>query len=345
MRRRGPRSPGVRAAVWLTVLLLAPVTPALGSPSAEAVYRRCEAAVVEVLVDSRHSGSGWFATPEGLILTAAHLFDNRTSTVDVVAGSGSRLPCRLLALNRGDDVALLQTREPTAGHPTLQLTDQPLRPGDELFQYGAPIYRSGVLQTGRVARRESAFEFYGPIKGYVRIRHVAAMMQGGTSGGPWLDRHGRVVGLQSGTMSLDGKPVGIAYLVEAKPLREILRSRQDGATPDPGVWVDHLWERDASFASRFPPRLEGLIVSGRRDDGPAARAGLNADDLLVEAEGHPLLRVTDLLGIVRSKRPGDDLSLRVVRPGQTERQTITIQLGCAESDGPLRARGDAPPGP
>ncbi|HNQ89694.1 MAG TPA: S1C family serine protease [Verrucomicrobiota bacterium] len=330
MSHRRPRSLGATSHAGLAALLLALAAPALLAASPKAIYRRCEAAVVEVLVDSHHAGSGWFATPEGLILTAAHLFDHRTSRVDVVTGRGSRHPCRLLALNRGDDVALLETSEPMAGSPTLLLAARPLEPGDVLFQFGAPIYRNGVLQTGRVARRTAAFEFYGPARGYVRIRHVSAMMQGGTSGGPWLDSHGRVVGLQSGTMSLDGKPVGIAYLVETGPLREILRSRRDGATPDPGLWVDHLWERDASFAARFPPGIEGLIVSGVRDAGPAARAGLKPEDLLLETDGRALLRVADLLEVIRSKRPGDPLPLRFVRGGESERRTVTLTLGNAE---------------
>ncbi len=270
----------------------------------EKIYQRCQAACVEVLVNGRHSGSGWFARADGLVVTAAHLFERRDAAIEVVSPGLGRLACSLAAVDRGDDIAVLKTKTPGSDFPTLAFSSAPLRVGDEILQFGAPLFRPGILQPGRVAQPDTSFEFYPDRKCYVEVIHIAAMMQAGTSGGPWLDGTGKVVGLQSGVMSLDGKPVGIAYLVPAAPIRRLLKTLRDTATPDAGFWVDQLWERDVEFLKKFPAGTEGLVVSGVRQDGPAARAGVEPREVVVAAEGRKVLRIKALLEIIRAKRRG-----------------------------------------
>jgi S1-C subfamily serine protease len=327
-----------KEAVRIGCLLMAGLWPASmraapQSPSAtEKVYERCKAACVEVLVDGRHSGSGWFAGVEGLVVTAGHLFERRDAAIEVVSPGRGRLACSLLAVDRGDDIALLKTKGPADDFPVLALSAAPLRVGEEILQFGAPVFRAGVLQFGRVAQPDRSFEFYPDSKGYVEVVHVAAMMQAGTSGGPWLDRAGKVVGLQSGVMSLEEKPVGIAFLVPAAPIRGLLKTRCDAATPDAGFWVDHLWEREAEFLKKFPAGTEGLVVSGVRQGGPAAQAGIEAGEVVIAAEGRKVMRIGGLLEIIRAKRPGEQLELTLLRAGAAEPLRRTLRLDRAEAD-------------
>jgi S1-C subfamily serine protease len=316
------------ATPWLASLPAAPASPA----ATEKIYQRCEAACVEVLVNGRHSGSGWFARADGLVVTAAHMFDRRDVEVKVVSPGRGRLACSLVAVDRGHDIALLKTRVLAGDYPVLTLASARLRVGDEVLQFGAPLFRAGVLQPGRVARPDTAFEFYGDRKVYVEVVHVAAMMQGGTSGGPWLDQAGKVVGLQSGLMSMDGKPIGIAFLAPAGPIRALLKSLGDAETPEAGFWVDHLWERESEFLKKFPSGTEGLVVSGVRKDGPAARADVQPGDVVIAAEGRKVVRVRELLEIIRRKKPGAPLKLTLLRAETAEPLQRTLTLDRAEAD-------------
>lgn len=316
------------AVAWSNALPAAPKSPS----ATEKVYQRCQAACVEVLVNGRHSGSGWFARADGLVVTASHLFERRDTDVEVVSPGRGRLACSLLAVDRGHDIALLKTKVSAGDLPVLGLSATPLRVGDEILQFGAPLYRAGVLQPGRVAQPDTSFEFYPDRKGYVEVVHVAAMMQSGTSGGPWLDRAGNVVGFQSGLMSLDGKPVGIAFVVPAAPIRRLLKSLCDAATPDAGFWVDQLWERDAEFLKKFPAGAEGLVVSGMRKDGPAVQAGIQPSDVVISAEGEKLSRIRELLEIIRAKKPGEPLKLTLLRAGSSDPLQRTLTLDRAEAD-------------
>ncbi len=323
-----------RLGCLLMVVLWPHASPAapMSASATEKIYQRCQAACVEVLVNGRHSGSGWFARADGLVVTASHLFERRDADVEVVSPGLGRLACSLRAVDRGHDIALLKTKAPAADFPLLVFSSAPLRVGDEILQFGAPLFRAGVLQPGRVTQPDTSFEFYPDRKGYVEVLHVAAMMQAGTSGGPWLDRAGNVVGLQSGVMSLEGKPIGIAFLVPAAPIRGLLMTLCDAATPDAGFWVDQLWERDAEFLKKFPAGTEGLAVSGVRQDGPAAQAGLEPGEVVIAAEGRKVLRIQALLEIIRAKRPGERLQLTLLRAGVAEPLQRTLTLDRAEAD-------------
>ena len=287
---------------------------------------------MEVLVNGHLSGSGWFARADGLVVTAAHLFERRDADVEILSARGGRLACALLALDRGNDIALLKTKGAAVAFPVLEFASDPPRIGEEIFQFGAPLFRSGVLQPGRVAREDTAFEFYSGRDVYVEVIHVAAMMQGGTSGGPWLDHHGNVVGLQSGMMSMEGKPVGIAYVVPAAPIRALLKTLCDAATPDAGFWVDHLWERDEESLKQLPAGTEGLTISGVRKDGPAAQAGVLPGDVVIAADGKKVIRIRELLEIIRARKPGEPLKLTLLRAGTAEPLPRTVTLDRAEVD-------------
>jgi S1-C subfamily serine protease len=319
---------GLAAAPWPAASLAASTLP----PATEKIYHRCEAACVEVLVNGRHSGSGWFARKDGLVVTAAHVLERRDTPIELVSPGRGRLPCSLVAVDLGHDIAILMARSPGGDFPVLGLAASPLRVGDEVLQFGAPLFRPGVLQPGRVARPETMFEFYSDRQVYVEVLHIAAMMQPGTSGGPWLDRAGKVVGLQSGLMSLEGKPLGIAFLVPAGPIQTLLRTLRDAATPDAGFWVDHLWERDSDFLRAFPAGAEGLVVSGVRKGGPAAKTGIQRDDVVVAVEGKKIVRVRELLARIRARRPGEPLKLTLLRAGSTEPFERTLTLDRAEAD-------------
>ena len=316
------------AVLWPAALPAAPKS----ASATEKLYQRCQAACVEVLVDGHLSGSGWFARADGLVVTAAHMIERRDADIEVVSFGRGRLACSLLAIDRGHDIALLKTKGAAADFPVLAFASAPLRVGDEILQFGTPLFRAGVLQPGRVARRDTAFEFYSGRDVYVEVVHVAAMMQGGTSGGPWLDQAGNVVGLQSGMMSLDGKAVGIAYVVPAAPIRGLLKTLCDAATPDAGFWVDHLWERDGESLKKLPAGTEGLSVSGVRKDGPAAQAGIQPGDVVIAAEGKKVVRIRELLEIIRARKPGEQLKLTLLRAGTAEPLQRTLTLDRAEAD-------------
>ena len=309
----------------------------------ETLFQQCREACVEVLVDGRHAGSAWFATADGVAVSAAHLFERGRPSLEFLFADNHRADARLVAVDRGHDLALLQAEPGAAQGKFLPLARRTPGVGEALYQYGAPVFRSGLLQPGRVASPEPRFEFSAAVVDYAEVVASAAMMQGGTSGGPWLNRRGEVVGVQSSILSLDGKPAGLAFFGAAPAIRHLLDTRQSATTATAGLGVDELWQQSAEFLARLPKGLEGLVVSVVREGGPAAGAGVQPGDVLVTAAGQPLVRIADLPRAVRRHAPGAAVELKLLRPGETAYRQARVVLDRAEDVWPGEPGASAGP--
>jgi len=318
---------------WLVLLGLQAVlggSSVASAASLESLYLRCQASCAEVLLAGRHAGSAWFADAKGGAVTAAHLFERRDPAVELLLPDNRRMRARLVAVDRGHDLALLQVEAAPGPFKPLPLARRAPSVGDEIFQFGAPLFRSELLQPGRVAAATAKYEFHALVTEYAEVLPLAAVMQGGTSGGPWLNARGEVVGVQSSVMSLDDKPIGVAFLAPGSAVRRLLNERRDASTPTLGLGVDELWQQPADFLARFPRGTPGLVVAVVRAEGPAARAGIARQDVLTSADGQPLIRIADLPQAVRRHRPGDTIELTFLRPGETNTRRVSVVLGCAE---------------
>jgi len=331
----------VRRVLLWTIVLAACARPTSGEEVAPAkpladLYRRAKMASVEVLSDGHLIGSAWFADPEGVLVTAAHMIESPSRTLEVQSPAVGRIDAELVAVDLGHDLALLRLKPRDGGYPVLTLAEKLPPPGDDVFLFGVPMFRHAVLLRGMAARDDTVFEYYA--ERFIEVSHVAATVQGGMSGGPWLNRQGEVVGLQSAVMSLNAVPVGIALMVPVDAIRTLLTNKRNAATPTMGAAVEELWQHGPDVLKRFPPRTEGLVVRAMRPDGPAARTGLKEWDLIVAADGQKVRFSGELLRIVRGKHPGETLKLSILGPDGTDSREVvvglgTLEVGWPESDG------------
>jgi serine protease Do len=323
----------------LTVLLLAFGLPQHAmaeesqSPS-DALYQNAAAAGVEILIEDRHAGSGCFVSDEGLVLTAAHLFAKPDRRTEILSPTVGRRDAKLIAIDKGRDLALLQVAAREDPFPAIALAAEMPKAGQSVFQFGAPLFRSGTLQAGMIARPAERFEYYGDRKHYVGIVHVAAMMQPGTSGGAWLNANGELWGVQSGVMRENNAICGIAFAGPLEPIRRLVETGKSASTPTLGLAAEETWQQDEKYWKRFPPRTEGLVVRNVHQDGPAARAGIEMWDVIRQIDGQKVSRVEELLTAVRAKQPGDEVVLELLHPDGKGTSEKRAQLGKLEIDWP-----------
>jgi len=273
-------------------------------------------------------GSGWFADSEGLLLTAAHVIGRPGRQIEVLMPGPQRIEAKLLAINLGHDLALLQVPPREDGYPALPVAEKLPAPGEEVWLLGTPLFRHNVLVKGSIAADATEFMFFDGR--YVESVHIAATVPGGMSGGAWFDRQGRVVALQSSVISQNSIPIGVAGAVPCTAIRDLLKSRRNAATPTLGTAVEELWQHGREVLQRFPPKTEALVLRMIRKDGPAARAGLKEWDAVAAADGKPTRLSTDLLRIVRSKKAGETLKLTVIGPDGAGTRQVEVRLGKLE---------------
>ncbi len=330
------------AAAWAGALSAAddPDTPRKLSR----LYAQAREALVDVLVDGRLEGSGFFVDAEGLVFTAAHVVGQPNRHVEILTAADRRLDMAVVAVDLGHDLALLRVdmdreaidkpeeQPPAESFPALCLAERLPEPGEDVYLLGTPMFRRGVMIRGMVARPDTTFEFY--LDSYAEVCHLAATVPGGMSGGPWLNQRGQVFGVQSAVMSKNAIPLGVADASPLSALRSLLDRRRHAATATMGMGVEEAWQQEASFWKRFPLGTQGLVVRVLRKDGPGERAGLEQWDLITAVDGQPVRSVDQMVRLMRTHKPGQTLRLDVLGPDGTGRRELSVRLGKLESAWP-----------
>jgi len=291
-----------------------------------ALYRSARQASVFVLADGRHRGSGFFADPDGLIVTAAHMVKGTTKGLEVVSPAVGRLEAERVAIDLGHDLALLRVPKRREPYPWLPVAPQMPAPGEEIFLFGDPVFRHRLFLGGPVALLEPTYD-YSPGTGcYIRVFFIAGTSPEGTSGGCWVDRRGRAVGVQSGYLNSTKAPAGIAMAGPPDAIRRLLATQTSPATTTLGTRLDELWTQPPGFIARFPKGTQGIVTVVPQKDGPVAKAGLTKESLITAIDGQPVLYIDDAMGIIRSKKPGDEVTLEVMDPGKPAQRTVKVRL-------------------
>ncbi len=300
----------------------------------DGLYGRAKRASVEVLVDDHLQGTGWFADKSGLVVTVAHMFDRPGRRVEILSPVAGRVEAKVIAVDLGADSALLRVKPREGGYPAFPLAKEIPPPGRDVFLFGTPIYRHGVLLRGAVARNDTTFEYYGDRNLYTEIVHLSGQGPHGVSGGPWMNREGEIVGMQSGVMTNKDAPMGVAFMVPVDAIRRLLQTKRTAETPTLGVAVEETWQQQPDFLKRFPRQTEGLVAKIIQKDGPAARAKLKQWDVITAIDGKKVRMPDELLRYVRTKKPGDSVMLTVLGPDGTGQRKLDVRLGRLEAAWP-----------
>ncbi|MEM9539947.1 MAG: trypsin-like peptidase domain-containing protein [Cyanobacteria bacterium P01_E01_bin.42] len=326
------------ALILASLLATAPL-PASGAPIAFApeklneseqtridVYRKASPAVVTVAV-GRSAGSGSIIDASGLVLTNAHVVeDARRGRVVVIDNEGKEYPGQAFALDRANDLALVQILSRDR-FPTLQFaSSQSIQVGQEVYAIGSPFGLSGTFTTGILSR----------IAPNGDLQTDAAINQG-NSGGPLLNSRGDLIGVNKAILSPNrrGGNIGIGFATSATAVREFLAENRDRITsaaeiarrdpvPSPSRSSSPSRSRENRRNDR-PVRLglsltPNLFIVGIERNSLAAQSGLRPGDRIVAIDRRRIRNILELVSFLRT-RP-DSASLTILR----DRRLGTIEI-------------------
>lgn len=289
-------------------------------------YRTLRDASVSVLVNGRMHGSGFFVTPDGLVVTAAHVVKGKPKNVELLSASLGRMKARLVAVDAAHDAAVLAAPESEKAYPALATLDRPPAPGKRAYLMGNPLFRHDLLLSGTIASDAPTYCYSSDLQCYVCVVYIAGPSPKGSSGGCWVDSDARVVGVQSGYLGPNKSSAGLATVGYPGGVTRLIATRKSVATATLGSQLDELWTQPAGFIRRFVPGTRGVVTVRPHDDGPVAKAGLNKESLITAIDGHRVSYCDELLDYVWSKRPGDIVTLTVLDPDKKPERSVKIRL-------------------
>jgi S1-C subfamily serine protease len=313
---------------WLLALSLLATgcrTTSRSGPAAR-LEARVALATAEVLVDGRIEGSGWFADRDGHVVTAAHVIRRQTTGIEVRWRQDRRSPATVVATDLGHDLALLRVDNPGRDITFLEIAPGTPVPGQDVRFYGMALFYHRVMICGTVARSRDTYTYFTDRTMPMRVYQIAAPSPPGTSGGPWLDCRGRVVGSQSGFLTHAGVGAGLAMVAPPDAIRRLVRTRTTVVTAAMGCGFEELWSQAAGFVARFPKGTQGVVTVPLDKDGPAARAGLTQESLIVAVDGQPVCFREEMYGQLYRHQPGEVLQLTVLAPDNPTPRQVPVEL-------------------
>ncbi len=265
-------------------------------------------------------GSGFIIASDGYLVTNHHVVDG-AEKITVKLNDKREFPAKVIGSDSQSDIALLKIDAKDL--PTVAIGDaDSLKVGQWVFAIGAPFGLERTATKGIV----SALGRSLPNDAYVPFIQTDVPINPGNSGGPLFDLNGKVVGVNSQIFSRSGGYMGLSFAIPANVAMDVVAQiKADGHVTRGWMGVS-LQEVTQDLARSFnleQPR--GALVADVSADGPAAKAGLKAGDVIVAYAGKPVNDSADLPPLVGSTKPGVSKTLTVIRDGKE--QDIAVTLG------------------
>jgi len=318
-----------------------------------AVYRRANRSAVNVNTKSIQTdlffmrertsegeGSGTVIDRQGHVLTNFHVVDGARE-IQVTLYDGKTYEATLIGQDPATDVAVLKIKAPAESlHPVRFGDSSRLMVGQRVYAIGNPFGLERTLSTGVISSLNRSLprrHRRGTIKSIIQID---AAINPGNSGGPLLDSRGRMIGMNTAIASKTGESAGVGFAIPVSTIARIVPQLiRDGRVRRADIGIVRVYRTD-----------HGLLIATLVPGGPADRAGLqgpkivrrrkrsgpfvyeyqtldrSAADLIVGVDGKQIHTADDLLNAIESKKPGDEVTVTVVRDGQETRVPVRLEV-------------------
>jgi len=289
------------------------------------VARQVTPAVVSIVVPNYGSGSGAVIRKDGMILTNAHVVGTATR-VQVGLADGRKVTGTVLGRDPGLDIAVVRIPNNDVPVAPIGNSDQ-LQVGQLAIAIGNPLGLERTVTTGVI----SAVNRAGRTLGGETFIQTDAAISPGNSGGPLVDSRGNVIGINSAELlgqGVSGLGFAIPINLAMNMASQVLATGQY-VRPYLGVAFSDV-DEDLAAQFRLPVR-QGVLVTGVQRDSPAARGGVQPQDIITRINDTPVAMGGDVRRVLRGLKPGDTVRLNVVRPPDGARASLTVRLGQTSS--------------
>ncbi|WP_404994034.1 DegQ family serine endoprotease [Cupriavidus pauculus] len=273
----------------------------------------------------RGLGSGFIVSPDGLILTNAHVVDNATE-VTVKLTDRREFKAKVLGTDPQTDIAVI--RIDAKDLPTVRLGDpSKIRVGEPVLAIGSPYGFENTVTAGIVSAKSRSL----PDDTYVPFIQTDVAVNPGNSGGPLFNQRGEVIGINSQIYSQTGGYQGLSFAIPINVATKVQQQLVAHGKVTRGRLGISVQEVNQALAQSFNlPRPAGALVNSVENDSPAAKAGLKPGDVIVQLGDDVIDHSGDLPEHVADIRPGTEIKLKVIRKGAP--MTLAVKVGAVKED-------------
>ena len=294
-------------------------------------------------------GSGVVLSEDGYIVTNNHVVAG-ADALKVTVG-GEEYDADVVGTDESSDIAVIKLRNASGLTPVEIGDSDNLTIGEWVMSIGSPFGLEQSVATGIVSAtsrsqimsnsESSGSDGYGYGYGgsssqsggytiYPNMIQTDAAINPGNSGGALVDSNGKLIGINTLITSYSGNYSGVGFAIPVNYAVNIAQQIIEGKTPTHAQLGVSLSTVNSQNAKRYGLKVDsGAYISAVNSGSGAAEAGLEEGDIVTKFDGNSVSSASDLMLDVRSKNPGDKVTLEVNRNGDTKQVEVT--LGSDES--------------
>lgn len=268
-------------------------------------------------------GSGVVYSEDGLILTNEHVVRGNTD-VEVAFADGRRVAGTVRATDAISDLALVEAKR--TGLPVAKFQTELPRIGELAVVIGSPLGFENTATAGIISglHREIPGSAASS-QSLVDLIQTDAAISPGNSGGALVNGRGEVIGISEAYIPPQAGAVALGFAIPAATAVKVADQLRADGTADHSFIGLTLGEITPQIAERLGlPDTRGALALSVPDGGPAAKAGIRPGDVLVKLDGEELASPEDLLAALRSRSPGQTVTVEFRRG--TETQEVKVEL-------------------
>ena len=285
------------------------------------------------------TGSGFVLDKQGNVLTNAHVVEGAEQVQVAFDDSGNNLiDADVVGRDPSTDLAIIKVDPSKAKLKPLSLGDSDkVLVGDPVVAIGNPFGYSRTVTTGIISAKQRRIEAPNGFQ-IDNVLQTDAAINPGNSGGPLIDANGRVIGINSqiATAGVAGS-VGIGFAVPVNTAKQVVpQLEKNGKIARPYLGITSARITPELAKQLHLPTDKGALVQDVVPGGPADKAGIRGGrgtgpgglavggDLLIEIDGRRITNPNDIAAAIVSKKPGDKVTVKVLRDGKERTSTVTL---------------------
>lgn len=279
------------------------------------------------------SGSGAIIDTDGHIITNYHVVGG-AKDITVTLYNGKSCDAVQVGADPLNDLAVIRIDVPQEDLFPVELGDsRSLKVGMNVFALGNPFGLERTLTTGIISSLNRSLQIHGNWK-IKSIIQIDAAINPGSSGGPLLDSHGRLIGINTAIATTSGQSSGVGFAIPVSLINRVVpQLLQHGRVIRPESGIDKVYQTEkglliAELRPNGPAEQAGLrgpkIIRSRRGPFTIAREDRTAADLIVGLDDQKIANAEDFLSYIEGKRPGDQIQLTVIRDGRKIQVGLTL---------------------
>jgi serine protease Do len=301
-------------------------------------------------------GSGFIVDPRGYIITNNHVVDKADHiyvklSTDPEDSMDQGRPATVVGTDPATDIAVIKIDPHGETLPAVKMGNSDgAQVGDWVLAIGTPFGERNTVTAGIISAKDRSIDDAGEDNidrgQFQRFIQTDASINPGNSGGPLVDMAGQVIGMNTAIFTQSAGSEGIGFAMPSNTLVSVYNQLIGPAhkVTRGSIGIQFQAMQSAAVSRMYGFANGGVIVSTVTPNGPASKAGLQAQDVITSVDGRPIKNGDELVNIISDKQPGSTIRLGFLRNGKQQ----TAEVGIADRSklfANLAGGGEQPSGP